>query len=69
MKKTLIMAMAISAVIPMALPMVAGAEGTTWKLGTIYNDPDAKPDYNSFGNATKKFCDLVNEKTEGVDIL
>lgn len=65
MKKTLIMAMAISAVIPMALPMVAGAEGTTWKLGTIYNDPDAKPDYNSFGNATKKFCDLVNEKTEG----
>lgn len=37
----------------------------TWKLGTIYNDPSAKPEYNSFGIATQKFCDLVNEKTDG----
>lgn len=37
----------------------------TWKLGTIYNDPAAKPDYNSFGVAVDAFCKLVNEKTNG----
>lgn len=46
-------------------PVEKTKETYTWKLGTIYNDPAAKPDFNSFGVATQKFCDLVNEKTNG----
>lgn len=41
----------------------------TWKLGTIYNDPSASPDFNSFGVATQAFCDLVKEKTNGQVIV
>lgn len=37
----------------------------TWKLGTIYNDPSAKPEYNSFGHSIEAFCQMVNEKTNG----
>ncbi|MTI57820.1 TRAP transporter substrate-binding protein [Geosporobacter ferrireducens] len=37
----------------------------TWKMGTIYNDPASRPDYNSFGLSMKKFVELVNEKSEG----
>ncbi len=45
---------------------IDSGEGTySWKLGTIYNDPSAKPDYNSFGNATQKFCELVAERSGG----
>ncbi|MDN5311626.1 MAG: TRAP-type transport system periplasmic protein [Thermoanaerobacteraceae bacterium] len=36
-----------------------------WKLGTIYNDPVGRPDFNSFGQTAKKFVDLVNEKSGG----
>lgn len=46
-------------------PMENTGKTYTWKLGTIYNDPAAKPEFNSFGVATQAFCDLVNEKTNG----
>lgn len=50
-------------------PVENTGETYTWKLGTIYNDPSAKPDYNSFGVATQAFCDLVAERTDGQLII
>lgn len=50
-------------------PVENTGETYTWKLGTIYNDPSAKPDFNSFGIATQKFCDLVAERTNGQLII
>lgn len=50
-------------------PVENTGETYTWKLGTIYNDPSAKPDFNSFGVATQAFCDLVKEKTNGQVIV
>lgn len=46
-------------------PVENSGKTYTWKLGTIYNDPSAKPEYNSFGIATQEFCDLVKEKSNG----
>jgi TRAP-type C4-dicarboxylate transport system substrate-binding protein len=36
-----------------------------WNMGTIYNDPVARPDFNAFGVSMQKFVDLVNERSEG----
>lgn len=36
-----------------------------WKMGTIYNDPVSRPDFNAFGASMQKFVDLVNERSEG----
>lgn len=40
-----------------------------WSLGSMYNDPEAVPDFNGFGWGIKKFCDLVNEKTNGQVVI
>lgn len=48
-----------------AAPVENTGETYTWKLGTIYNDPAAKPEYNAFGMAVQKFCELVEKKTDG----
>ena len=50
-------------------PVENTGETYTWKLGTIYNDPSANPDYNSFGFAVQEFCDLVEERTNGQVIV
>jgi TRAP-type C4-dicarboxylate transport system substrate-binding protein len=36
-----------------------------WKMGTIYNDPVSRPDYNGWGWSMDKFVNLVNERTNG----
>ncbi|QSX09242.1 TRAP transporter substrate-binding protein [Alkalibacter rhizosphaerae] len=36
-----------------------------WKMGTIYNDPVSRPDFNAFGESMQTFIDLVNERSEG----
>ncbi|MDR3294394.1 MAG: TRAP transporter substrate-binding protein [Clostridiales Family XIII bacterium] len=36
-----------------------------WVLGTSYNDPVARPNYNNFGDTVNWFCELVDEKTNG----
>lgn len=36
-----------------------------WKMGTIYNDPQARPTNNSWGLSMQKFIELVNEKSDG----
>jgi TRAP-type C4-dicarboxylate transport system substrate-binding protein len=36
-----------------------------WKMGSIYNDPVSRPDYNGWGWSMQKFTELVNEKTGG----
>jgi TRAP-type C4-dicarboxylate transport system substrate-binding protein len=36
-----------------------------WKMGTIYNDPVSRPEYNGWGWSMNKFTELVNERTNG----
>ena len=36
-----------------------------FKLGTDCSDPALSPDYNGYGMQIAKFCELVNEKTNG----
>lgn len=36
-----------------------------WKLGTIYNDPAVRPEFNSWGISLQQFIDLVNERSGG----
>jgi TRAP-type C4-dicarboxylate transport system substrate-binding protein len=40
-----------------------------WTLGTSYNNPVGRPDYNNFGDTVTWFCDLVSEKTNGQVIV
>lgn len=40
-----------------------------WKMGTIYNDPASRPDFNGWGWSMQKFVDLVKEKTNGQIII
>ncbi len=35
------------------------------RMGTIYNDPVARPAFNAFGSSMKKFVELVKEKSGG----
>ena len=36
-----------------------------WRLGSMYNDPDSVSEFNGFGHGIKKFCELVEERTDG----
>ena len=36
-----------------------------WKMGSIYNDPKARPTFNGFGISMQKFTELVKEKSGG----
>lgn len=36
-----------------------------FKLGTDCSDPALSPDYNGYGEHIRKFCELVEEKTNG----
>ena len=36
-----------------------------WKMGSIYNDPVSRPNFNAFGESMKKFVDLVKERSGG----
>lgn len=40
-----------------------------WKMGTIYNDPVSRPDFNGWGLSMQKFVDLVKERTDGQIII
>lgn len=42
-----------------------GEEVIELKLGTDCSDPALSPDYNGYGKQIAKFCELVEEKTDG----
>jgi TRAP-type C4-dicarboxylate transport system substrate-binding protein len=57
----------------------SGSTGTTaaapaaktfkWKMGSIYNDPVSRPDFNGWGWSMQKFIELVNERTNGQVVI
>lgn len=67
MKKTLALLLATSfAACGLAAGSVtAGAAEYEWVMGEAYSDPTTSTTMNAFGETCQKFCDLVEEYTEG----
>lgn len=47
----------------------SGKPAYQFKLGTDCSDPSLSPDYNGYGEHISKFCELVEEKTDGQVVI
>ena len=66
-KKTVTFLFAAILLMAVTTATASAASGTVykWRLGSMYNDPKAVPEFNGFGHGIQKFIDLVGERTNG----
>lgn len=69
MKKIIALLLALTMVLSLGVFAMADDEVYEFKLGTDCSDPNLSPDYNGYGEHIRKFCELVEEKTEGKVVI